>query len=626
MSWTRLSDNLHCWTDTCNVYAITHQRRALLIDCGAGEVVDHLAEIGVEGVDLVLYTHHHREQCQGHARLSAAGARQVVPAGEVALLRDPTSLWDNLAAHTVYGAVHVRPPREPMQVDQVVNPLDTIQWGPYTIGVHYTPGNTQGSVSYRVQVDGQWFIFCGDLVLAGGTMHTFFDNEWDYGHSLGPKTLCQSLTYLHALLPAVVLPSHGPPLSDPDADIRRLHANLDQFEKQWYARDWDWNDGIGGAMGWFSQPTELPNLRRFTDNLYKLGGLGTSCYLLVGRTGRGMFLDCGGQQPAQLEAALDYLQQRVGLRTIEVLIPTHAHGDHYNSLGYLQERWGTEVWCLDSMADAMEQPYRFNSSALIPYYRLPFDRVPVARRLADREQFEWDGLRLTAHELQGQTCYATGVELDLEGRRVLFTGDNIFYTPRAGHSGHEAIVARNGAQIDLQYLQGAERLAQINPDWILAGHSSEIADPQRQIPLFLDWARRLPARFAQLSFFTPHQLFLDPYWLRFDPYLQRVRPGAQASVQVIIHCHYPQPTEFVVRPRLPTGWPFEPVEWSRVLAPGESANFTLRLCVPEEAPSATHLITADLTAGQYRWGEFFEARVDVVGDKADPPKWYERVK
>ncbi len=626
MSWTSLSENLHCWTDTCNVYAITHEGRALLIDCGSGDVLDHLDEIGVDSVDWVLYTHHHREQCQGHARLTAAGVKTAAPAGEVALMRDPASIWDDLGANTVYGATHARPPREPVDVDQVVAPLDTFEWGPYAIQVHATPGNTQWAVSYRMEVDGHWFVMSGDLLLDGGTMHTFYDNEWDYGHSLGPKTMCQSLTYLRTLLPATVCPSHGPVIEDAEPQIRRLHDTLDRFDKEWYTRAWDWNDGIGGAMDWFSQPTEITGVRKFTDNLYKFGRMGSNCYLLIGKTGRGMFIDCGGQVPGHLEHALGKLQQSAGLKTVEVLMPTHAHGDHYNNLGYLRERWGTEVWCLDPMADSMEEPYRFNSSALVPYYGLDFDAIPIARRLADREQFEWDGFQFTAHELQGQTCYATGLELEMEGKRVMFTGDNIFYSPREGMSGHEAIVARNGAQIDLQYLQGAERLAEIDPDWVLAGHSSEMSDPGRQIPLFLEWARRIPEEFAKLSFFEPYNLFLDPYWFRFDPYIQKLAPGDPGTVEIIVHNHFPEATRFVVRPALPGNWAATPVEWSGTLQPGEKTSFEVRFVVPKDESSATHIISADLTAGDQRWGEFFDGRVDVIGDDVEPPRGYARVK
>jgi glyoxylase-like metal-dependent hydrolase (beta-lactamase superfamily II) len=626
MSWTRIAEGLYRWTDTCNVYALVHEGRALLIDCGAGDAVDHLDEIGAERVDWVLYTHHHREQCQGHARLTASGAKTAAPVGEANLMRDPASLWDDLNANTVYGAVHSRPPREPVSIDRTLAPLDTFEWGPFAIQVYATPGNTQGSVTYRAQIAGEWFLFSGDLILAGGTMHTFYDNEWDYGHSVGPKTMCQSLTYLRALLPATVCPSHGPVMADPEPDIRRLHATLDRFEKDWYTRAWDWNDGIGGAMDWFSRPTDITGVRKFTDNLYKLGRIGSNCYLLIGETGRGMFVDCGGQMPTHLDYALDRLRDEAGLRTIEVLIPTHVHGDHYNTLGYLRERWGAEVWCLDTMAEAMEQPYRFNSSALVPYYRLPFDTIPIARKLADRERFEWDGLELVAHDLPGQTCYTTGVELRVADKRVMFTGDNIFYTPREGQSGHEAILARNGSQIDLQYLAGAERLAEVNPDWILAGHSSEIEDARRQIPLFLEWARAMPGKFAELSSRDPYELFLDPYWMRFDPWMQRLAPGDEARVQVIVRSHHADGTRFVIAPRLPEGWGPEPAEWEGTLTRGEEARFEVRFRVPDDAPSRTHIISADLTAGDERWGEFFDGRVDVIGGDVTPPKWYDRVK
>ena len=173
MSWTKLTDNLYRWTDTCNVYALVHEGRALLIDCGAGEVTDHLAEIGVEGVDWVLYTHHHREQCQGHARLTKIGAKAAVPAGEAQLFRDPASLWDDLEAQTVYGTPHVRPPRQALRPDRELHDLETFLWGPYEIGLYATPGNTKGAMTYRVRVGGQWHLFSGDLVLEGGKLHTF---------------------------------------------------------------------------------------------------------------------------------------------------------------------------------------------------------------------------------------------------------------------------------------------------------------------------------------------------------------------------------------------------------------------------------------------------------------------
>src|SRR5436190_6575753 len=72
--------DLYVWTDTCNVYVLRDGDSALLIDLGDGSVLGHLAEIGVKQVDWVLFTDHHREQCQGFPKLK--GAKVGAPATE----------------------------------------------------------------------------------------------------------------------------------------------------------------------------------------------------------------------------------------------------------------------------------------------------------------------------------------------------------------------------------------------------------------------------------------------------------------------------------------------------------------------------------------------------------------
>ncbi len=105
--------NLFVWTDTCNVYVLRDGDAALLIDLGDGSVLDHLGEIGVRQVEWVLFTHHHREQCQGVAKLAAWKPQIAAPEVERALFEEPTrfrkakpTLGD---AYTVHGASYVRP-------------------------------------------------------------------------------------------------------------------------------------------------------------------------------------------------------------------------------------------------------------------------------------------------------------------------------------------------------------------------------------------------------------------------------------------------------------------------------------------------------------------------------------
>ena len=71
--------NLFVWSDTCNVYVVRDGEAALLIDLSDGSVLDHLKEIGVKRVEWVLFTHHHREQCQGAPRLKGTGVKVAAP-------------------------------------------------------------------------------------------------------------------------------------------------------------------------------------------------------------------------------------------------------------------------------------------------------------------------------------------------------------------------------------------------------------------------------------------------------------------------------------------------------------------------------------------------------------------
>ena len=104
----QVDPNVFVWSDTCNVYVIRDQDAALLIDLGDGSVLDHLSEVGVRRVEWVLFTHHHREQCQGAPRLRGIGAKVAGPEVERALFESPAefrkmeaSLGD---AFTIHGA------------------------------------------------------------------------------------------------------------------------------------------------------------------------------------------------------------------------------------------------------------------------------------------------------------------------------------------------------------------------------------------------------------------------------------------------------------------------------------------------------------------------------------------
>src|SRR3954470_10959388 len=61
----KLSDNLFLLEDTCNVYLIRRNDRALIIDFGSGKILQHLRDLGISQIDWIFHTHHHRDQAQG---------------------------------------------------------------------------------------------------------------------------------------------------------------------------------------------------------------------------------------------------------------------------------------------------------------------------------------------------------------------------------------------------------------------------------------------------------------------------------------------------------------------------------------------------------------------------------
>src|SRR6185437_12271421 len=80
-AFTQVAPGVHRFTDTCNVYVVTAEGAAgaaeaatgaIAIDFGSGDVLDHLGELGLETLDAILMTHHHRDQGQGLPRAVAA--------------------------------------------------------------------------------------------------------------------------------------------------------------------------------------------------------------------------------------------------------------------------------------------------------------------------------------------------------------------------------------------------------------------------------------------------------------------------------------------------------------------------------------------------------------------------
>lgn len=627
--------DLFLWTDTCNVYVLREGDAALLIDLGDGSVLDHLGELGVERVEWVLFTHHHREQCPGAARWAGTGAvhelqasrpRFAGPAAERELFERPADfrklevrLGD---AFTIHGSSYVRPPVQPIPLDRAFGTNDTFAWRGYEFRCVATPGNSPGSLTYVLERDGRRVAFSGDVMLDGARMHTWFDTEWDYGFGAGIRALRASVGRLRALEPALLLPSHGPMVHRPGEQLARYAEKLATLERL-YLRGYDVEGGAAAYQDKVSVPTVVSNVWQVTPSVFKFkrpnffGNFG----LILAPSGRALVVDCGLLDERFLDTALEGMRQHFGLKAIDAIVITHMHGDHLLEAPHLRARWGAPIWALDNMVDKLEHPEWFDYAAPIQAYGkrnpdgTPMNGVQVDRAFRPGETFVWEGHRFTVDWMPGQTEFALCLHAEVDGRRVAFTGDNIFGDPEnPAQTGHEAVVAHNSAILEEGYIYGAEYLTRLQPDLLVGGHSFVMDRPAAFIERYRRWAYEMRDAFRELSAEDDYRYGFDPFWVRAEPYRVRVAPGGSAELKVWVRNFRSVGQRHRVVFDAPAGLLIEPAVLEGTLGPESRRAFPVRVRATGEAVAGVHLVGLDVTLDGRRYGQWFDFVVGVTAE------------
>lgn len=621
---------LFVWTDTCNVYLVRDGDAALLIDLGDGSVLEHLPEIGVRHLEWVLFTHHHREQCQGTPRLQGTGAKFAAPATERAFFERPTdfrkmnvSLGDPF---TIHGSSYVRPPIQSVPLDRTFKTNDTFLWHGHQFECLDTRGNSPGGMTYRLQQKGRWFTFSGDVMLAGAKMHTWFDTEWDYGFAAGLQALRRTVARLADLDTAWLLPSHGPAVCGPKKEFLAFDRKLEQLEPL-YVRGY----GVEGASAAYqdkvSKPTVISNLAQVSPHLFKFKrpNFWPNFGLILADSGHALVVDCGLLEEKFLDAALDGLSKHFGLKAIDAVIITHMHGDHFLEAPHLRDKWGAPIWALDNMVSKMEHPEWFDYAAPLQAYGKKsadgsrLTGVRVDRAFKPGETFDWEGQRFTVDWMPGQTEFALCLHGRIDGRKVAFTGDNLFGDPDdPAQTGHEAMVAHNSAILEEGYVHGAEYLKRLHPDLLIGGHSFVMDHPTKFIERYRRWAYQMREAFQALSPDQDYRYWFDPFWVRAEPYRVSLAPGESAEVSLHVRNFRRGQQTHRIEIHAPPGWVAAPaVLEGRV--PGESrAVFPFRLQAPPAAQTGVSLIAFDITLDGHRYGERFDLIAGVAPRPAPP--------
>ncbi len=606
------------WSDWCNVYAIRDGDAALLINFGDGSGIEHLTDIGVKQVEWVLFTDHHREECQGAVNLSEKGIKTAAPEAERSLFERPATyrqmkprLGDGF---TVHGASYVRPPIRPIPIDRVFSRMDTFSWRGHEVLCVDTRGNSPGGMSYLLRSPyGSWIAFTGDLMRDGARMNTYFDTEWDYSFAAGIYALGNSASQIAGYRPKLLLPSHGAVVSDAAKQLAVYEQKLRGLAAA-VVRGYDIFRFAEAGQDRVSTPTAVPFVWQITPHLYKFRGPNffANFVMLLADSGHALVIDCGLFDEKFLDNSIERMRTELGLKHIDAVLITHMHGDHFLEAPHLRERWGAQIWALDRMAPQIEHPERFDLAAAIPAYGKGFDAIRLDRILESGEVIEWEGYKLTADWMPGQTEFAMGLNGVIDGKKVVFTGDNIFADPSAPQeTGHEAIVARNSGILEDGYIEGAELLTRLEPDLLVGGHSYVMDHPAALIQRYRDWAYGIREIFRGLSPDEEYRYWFDPFWVRADPYRSIVHPGATTQIQLEVRNFRSRPQKHSITIHTPPGLSAEPSVVEGTLALGTRGAFPVTIKAAPDARAGTAIVAFDITMDGERRGELFDAIVSV---------------
>ena len=612
MKFTQVAKDIYLFPDICNVYVIKSGELGLLIDLGTGEVLDHLKEIGINKIEWVLFTHHHREQTQGYPRLKNTGAKVAVPEVEKALFETPLNFRKMAPAlsdaFTVHGASYVRPGITPIKADKTFAKMDDFTWQGIELWCIETAGNSPGSLSYITKKEGEWIAFTGDLMLQGSKLHTWFDTEWDYGFSKGIYALYNSLGQLEGYPLKKMLPSHGPIIENPLPQLQALRNTLREFNKL-YLRGWEVSTFAGADQDRVSQPTTVPHVWQVTKHLFKFRGpeFWPNFHMILADNGHALIVDCGLFKKEFLDKSIALMKERLGLKQIDVVLVTHMHGDHCLEAPHLRDMHGAKIWTMNRVVAPVSRPLHFDYCAQVNTYGKGIDSIAFDKVFQEGDTFTWEGFKLTVDWMPGQTEFALCLHGIIDGKKVAFTGDNIFGSSSdPSQNGHEAVVARNSCILEEGYIYAAKYLKKLQPDLLLGGHSWAMAEPAKLIDRYLEDALKLKEYFEKLSFEKDYRWMYDPYWVRMEPYRVVLGKNNTAEARLLMRNFDAVPISMKVEIVLPEGFKAEPAIISTMVAGESTTSIPIQISCTKETVKGLHLAALDITRKGKRAGQLFD--------------------
>lgn len=604
---------LFAFTDTCNTYVLRSGDKALLLNIGAGGAVERLEKIGIKQIEWILFTDHHRENCQALTNAEIDEAKIAAPAAERELFEKPTQFrkWFPKLGdqYSVYGASYVRPPRTPIAIDKAFADGEQLKWRGFEITCLATPGHSPGGMSYLIQRGDKTFAFIGGLMHDGAKMTNWYDSEWDYGFAKGVD---QSMASVDRLIEAdidIAFASQGPIIPSADRQLRRYREKLTAFRED-YVRGYPVFDKTIEKRDPISKTTKVRHINQVTPHLYKLSHetQGKNFAIIVSDEGRGLILDCGLFPKDMLDEIILGMREHLGLKGIDAFWISHMHGDHFLLGPTLKEKYGAEAWTLDRIADRCENPRRYDYAALVSAYGDGFDGMKIEKKFRDGETVKWQGYTIQVDWMPGQTEFGCCLWLEIDGKRIAFTGDNLFGSPAdESQNGHEAVVARNSAILEEGYVRGSKYLLELKPDIVMGSHSYVMPEPHKFLRRYHAWSKRMVTLYEDLLPDADYEYHFDPYWVSAYPYRLDFSTAKALTANITVRNFRDRKQRYRITPKTPAGVKISPTVFTGELPPHSERTFPVLVEVDhKKAPKGISIVPFDITLDDKRYGELFD--------------------
>jgi glyoxylase-like metal-dependent hydrolase (beta-lactamase superfamily II) len=349
-----------------------------------------------------------------------------------------------------------------------------------------------------------------------------------------------------------------------------------------------------------------------------------SCsYVLLSETGEALFIDYGydmttglptGQDRASRRpwlASIPALKKQYGVTAVTAMLATHYHDDHVAGMQLLHDAEGTELWAPGNVAPLLADPWK---------YDLPcqwYEPIIVDRSIPVGETVTWNEYQITVHEQPGHTLFAAAFEVEVDGVKVIFTGDQQEGLGLPGER-HEILNYQYRNRFRLgDYVKSAELYKRVAPGLLLSGHWQ----PRWVEDGYLDYLR-----FAADDLDEMHDALLpldeldlgaDGVLCRIAPYRAVLRPGQTATYVATVRNPHPHAVEAQLRAVVPQGWAAEGLSDAVALAPREERELAFQVTAGAQ-PVVRARLAVDVTIGGLRLGQHAEALIDVSAPSARP--------